>query len=325
MRILEIGSARAEPGAKSRGSVEVARQHDGSAVIIPVMLVNGIREGPALIVQAAIHGNEYPGVEAIWRLVESIDPAKLRGQIIGVPVVNVPGFAIDERSNDIDYQDLNRVFPGKPDGTLSEITAYCLVEEIISKADYMIDLHTAGKGQIVSVAIAREGHEDATLGLAQATGFEYIWMGSKVGDAGQERSTDSGLRLGVPGVVLEAGSGREYRPEYGDILYEAVINIMKYLHMIEGQPSKPKCRIIFNGDLWAQVGAGGFFRPHVVAGQRIERGGLIATVHDVYGGVLEEIKAPRDGFICLINKKRSVRIGDFAYIFGDIIKEEVLE
>jgi predicted deacylase len=325
MKVLEIGNARAEPGTKSQGSVEVARQHDGSAVIIPVMLVSGTREGPALIVQAAIHGNEYPGVEAIWRLVETMDPAELRGQIIGVPVVNVPGFAIDERSNDIDHQDLNRVFPGRVDGTLSEKTAYCMSEEIISKGDYIIDLHTAGKGQIVSVAIAREGHEDTTLGLAQATGFEYIWMGSKVGESGQERSTDTGLRLGVPGVVLEAGSGREYRPEYGDILYEAVINIMKYLHMIEGQPDKPKRRIVFNGDLWAQVGAGGFFRPHVEAGQRIVRGGLIATVHDVYGHVLEKITAPSDGFICLINKKRSVRIGDFAYIFGDVIREEVLE
>jgi predicted deacylase len=288
-------------------------------------LVNGMQEGPALIVQAAIHGNEYPGVEAVWRLVQSTDPAELRGQIIGVPVVNVPGFAIDERSNDIDYQDLNRVFPGRLDGTLSEKTAYYMVKEIISKGNYIIDLHTAGKGQIVPVAIAREGYEEETLGLAEASGFEYIWMGAKVGEPGHERSTDSGLRYGAPGVVLEAGSGREYKPEYGDTLYEAVVNIMKYLHMIEGQPTKPKRRIIFNGDLWAIVGAGGFFRPHVVAGEPIKKGGLIATVHDVYEGVLERIEAPRDGFICLINKKRSVRIGDFAYIFGDIIREEVVE
>ena len=95
--------------------------------------------------------------------------------------------------------------------------------------------------------------------------------------------------------------------------------------MIEGQPSSPKRRIIFTADLWPKVGVGGFFRPHVVAGERVRKGDLIATVHDVYGREMERFEAPRDGLICLITKKCSVKIGNTAYIFGDIISEEVLE
>jgi len=325
MATLEVGSAKAAPGAKGYGAVEVARRGDGSAIIIPVVLVNGLHDGPTLVVQAGIHGDEFPGMEAVWRLVESLDPADLHGQVIAVPVVNTPSFAICDRVNDIDHQDLNRIFPGKPDGTLSERTAHHLLTEVISKGDCLIDLHAAGAGEIVPLAIARQGHEEMTLELAKAAGFEFIWMGAKLGEGKLGQASINALRLGIPVTTLEVGGGYEHNEGYVDAQYQGVISIMKHLNMIEGEPDVPKRRVFFTADLWPQVGVGGFFRPHVVAGQRVKKGDLVATVHDVYGREMERLEAPRDGLICLIGKKCSVKIGNVAYIFGDIVKEETLE
>jgi len=325
MATLEVGTARADRGAKGQGGVEVVRRHDGSSVIIPVMLVNGLRDGPTLVVQGGIHGSEYPGIEAVWHLVQSLEPAKLSGSVIAIPVTNVPAFEIDDRCNDIDHQDLNRIFPGKPDGTLSERTAHQLLTAVISRANYMIDLHASSEGEIVPVAIARRGYEELSVALAKASGFEFIWMGGKLGVGGLGQASAIALSRGIPATTLEAGGGREYHPQDADVLCGAVINIMKHLRMIDGQPSKPKHRVIFKADVWGQVGAGGFFRPFVAAGQRVKKGDLIATIHDVYGREMERINAPNDGLICLLNKKRSVQTGDYAHIFGEILEEETVE
>jgi predicted deacylase len=323
METLIVGSARALPGAKGEGAVDVARRADGTAISIPVVVVNGLHDGPTLVVEGAVHGSEYPGVVAVWSLLDALDPQVLHGQLIAVPVVNVPAFEVDNRVNPIDHQDMNRIFPGKPDGTLSERTAHALVTQIIHRADYFIDLHAASVGDIVPVAIARE-KQGPSMQLAQASGMEFIWVGS-IGEAKLGPSTQYALRQGIPSVTMEAGGGRELHQEAVDALKNAVTNIMKHLGMLEGEPDKPKRRLYFSADLWPQVGVGGFFQSHAIAGQRVKSGDLICSILDVYGREMERLEAPRDGVICLITKRCSVQAGDYSCIFGDILEEETLE
>jgi predicted deacylase len=322
MEKLIVGSAEALPGAKGQGIVEVARRADGTSISIPVVVVNGQHDGPTLVVEAAVHGSEYPGVVAIWRLLEALDPNVLCGQVIAVPVANVPAFEVDNRVNPIDHQDMNRIFPGKPDGTLSERTAHALVTHIIGRADYFVDLHAASAGDIVPVVITRES-EGEVIELARATGLEHIWV-SSVGDAKLGPSTQYAMQQGIPSLTIEAGGGRELYPEAVDAQLKAVTSVMRYLGMLEGEPDKPKRRLSFSANLWPQVGVGGFFHSHVVAGQRVKSGDRICSILDVYGREMERLEAPRDGVICLINKRCSVQPGTYAYIFGDILEEETL-
>jgi predicted deacylase len=323
MEKLIVGSAEALPGAKGLGTIDVARRADGTAIGIPVVVVNGLHDGPTLVVEAAVHGSEYPGVVAVWRLLEALDPQNLRGQLIAVPVANVPAFEVDNRVNPVDHQDMNRIFPGKADGTLSERTAHALVTQVISEADYFIDLHAASVGDIVPVVITREA-EGEVMELAKASGLEYIWVGS-IGEAKIGPSTQYAMQQGIPSLTIEAGGGRELYPEAVEAELKAVINVMKHVDMLDGEPEKPKQRLSFSANLWPQVGVGGFFRSHVIAGQRVKCGDKVCSILDVYGREMERLEAPRDGVICLITKRCSVQPGDYAYIFGDILEEETLQ
>lgn len=322
---LQVGSAVALPGSKAEGTIDVSRRHDGTVIGVPVVVVNGAYEGPTFVTMAAVHGCEYPGIVATWRFLETLDPKVLRGQVISVPVANGEAFKVDSRVNDIDHKDMNRIFPGSPDGTLTERTAHLLTTEVIAKADCLVDLHCAGVGDISPVAIARRGMEELTVELAKASGVEFIWMGGVLGEGKGVQASAIALRRGVQATTLEAGGGRELRQESIDALYNALINILKYLKMIDGQPKPPCRRVYYTADRWPQVGVGGFFWPHVAAGQRVRAGELIYTIHDVYGHEMERLEAPVDGIISLITKKSSVRPGDYGCIFGEIVDEEVLE
>src|SRR6266852_9235831 len=109
---------------------------------IPVTTIGGIRPGPVLALIAGNHGYEYPPILALQKLHTLIDPAKLRGTLILVHVANMPSFlARTVYFSPVDGKNLNRVYPGRRDGTASERIAYAITTEVIEKADYVLDLH----------------------------------------------------------------------------------------------------------------------------------------------------------------------------------------
>ena len=114
----------------------------GVDINVPVVLINGAEPGPTFCVTAAVHGAEYPCVEAAKRLALNLDPASLRGQVIVVPIVNPVAFrARSIYVTPLDGKNLNRQFPGKEQGTFSEALAYWLFNQVIRRGDYYIDLH----------------------------------------------------------------------------------------------------------------------------------------------------------------------------------------
>ena len=141
---FRVGTASANPGDISFGVIEVGKLADSSTVDIPVILVNGSKLGSTLYLGAAVHGNEITGVEAIRRIIVKLDPKKVSGKIIAVPFQSSLAFRSMSRvtPNDFSPDNLDALFPGTPDGSLTERMAFLLMNEAISKADYVLDLHT---------------------------------------------------------------------------------------------------------------------------------------------------------------------------------------
>src|SRR5437899_2949414 len=142
---LTIGSAIARAGQSVSGFIEVPAGVD-SATRIPISIVRGMQAGPTLALIAGTHGSEVAPIVALQRVRPMIDPAALRGTVLIVHVANMPSFlGRTIYYSPIDGKNLNRVYPGKADGTVSERIAYAITNQIIERADYLVDMH-AGDG-----------------------------------------------------------------------------------------------------------------------------------------------------------------------------------
>src|SRR6266540_5285312 len=142
---LTIGSVVARPGQAASGFIEVPAGVD-AATRIPITILRGAQSGPTLALIAGTHGSEVAPIVALQRVRATIDPAVLRGTVLIVHVANMPSFlGRTIYYSPIDGKNLNRVYPGKPDGTVSERIAFAITNQVIERADYLVDLH-AGDG-----------------------------------------------------------------------------------------------------------------------------------------------------------------------------------
>ena len=138
MRTLRVADLEAKPGEKVSGYVHVI----GAEFGIPVTLICGEKEGETVLISGGVHNAEYVGIQAAMQLADELDPKKIAGNIIVIRLMNRTGF--EHRTMSLTYEDgknLNRVFPGNPNGTLSDRIAYTVVTEFFQKADYYVDLH----------------------------------------------------------------------------------------------------------------------------------------------------------------------------------------
>ena len=136
---IRLGTASCAPGSRGRGMVEVAQGPDGYPMGFPVMIVNGALPGKRLCVAAGIHGDEYEGMEAVRRILQAADPRTLKGALVGLPCVNPSAFNAGARSSGIDHLNLNRIFPGDKNSSLSMRLAAQFVAEVIPNVDALID------------------------------------------------------------------------------------------------------------------------------------------------------------------------------------------
>src|SRR6266550_1046672 len=134
---LTIGSASARAGQSASGFIDVPAGVD-AATRIPITIVRGAQPGPTLALIAGTHGSEVAPIVALQRVRAIVDPAALRGTVLIVHVANMPSFL----GRTIYCKNLNRVYPGKPDGTVSERIAYAITNQIIERADFLVDIHS---------------------------------------------------------------------------------------------------------------------------------------------------------------------------------------
>ena len=146
MSEITAGDVSVKPGSKARGFLKVANRISGEPIGIPFFVVHGLEKGPVLCVDGGVHGDEYEGPEAVMNLGRSLEAGKLKGTMIGVPVVNVLAFESETRANPFDHErlNMNRVFPGNPNGWITERIAHAYFTETVRKSNYYIDLHGGG-------------------------------------------------------------------------------------------------------------------------------------------------------------------------------------
>lgn len=308
-----IGPVKCASGERAQGLIPVGIGTHGEELGIPVLVVNGAFDGPVLCVDAGVHGDEYDGMESVRRIVAELDPATLRGTVVGIPCMNTAAFDSATRTSALDHANLNRIFPGDADGSFSLRLAAAFVAQVVPAIDALVDLHTGGTfGEIAPLAIVQNGFEELATAIGLAAGHEFIWKGGAWG--GTARS--SVLAAGKPAITIEAG-GATYREEIVELHLASVRNILRQLGMVDGEVELRESYTAVTGT-FARSTTGGFFLAHAEPGDSCTAGQLLGSIVDHFGEVLEEVHAPEDGVVLWQRRVRTVQPGDEVVIFGAV-------
>ncbi|MEO1235305.1 MAG: succinylglutamate desuccinylase/aspartoacylase family protein [Planctomycetota bacterium] len=299
------GDTTVAPGERAAIDIPVGTSYAGTTINLPVFVWRGPTDGPTVFVTAAVHGDEINGTGAIRYLITHKPFALTAGTLVLVPVVNLPGFEQHARYLP-DRRDLNRCFPGNPEGSLAKRMAHAVFSQIIQRCDFGIDLHTAAVRRTNFPNVRADMTHPELAALARAFGAELIV--SSRGPDGSLRRTAT--KAGVPTLILEAGEVWKVQPGVVEYAARGITNCLAHLGMINAEPVKPAYRVETDSTRWVRAKYGGFLRFHVAPGQIVAAGDPLATNAKLTGEEQNTLVAPRDGIVLGMTTLPSVSPGD---------------
>lgn len=274
------------------------------ATQIPLIVVKGVREGPTLLVTAGVHGAEYASIEAANRLVQ-IDPQTVSGTLIVLPIVNQPSFAA--RSiyiNPLDGKNLNRVFPGKADGTFAEQLAFWLTHTFIAHADAYIDLHGGDLNEALTpFVIYAEGDREAER-YAHLFGLPNVIASSPSGS-----SYSAGHMLGVPSILAEAGGQGQFSESDVSLLVTGVQRVMRSREMLPGTPD-PVETTSYQEFCWLRSHHAGLWYLETSVGDTVKANQRVGVIKDFRGDIVQEAVSPVSGKVLFAVASLAINDGD---------------
>jgi uncharacterized protein len=261
----------------------------------PCFEAQGAHDGPRLSLIGGIHGCEYSSIAAVTRVMRELDVSELSGSITAVPVVSLESFW--QRSPFVvpaDGKNLNRTFPGTRDGTYTDGLARDIFEQLIEPADVLLDLH--GGDMVEALEPFALYGDEASRELALAYGFPFVVA---PGEPGGGMTASAAAQVGTRAVIAEAGGIGQLEDYAVTLLAEGTKNALRVLGMLPGEPPPPRSRVV--GDfVWPRSQKAGFWVAAVKPGDAVDAGALLGEVRDLYGDVLEEVRAPKPGVLLFL-------------------------
>lgn len=299
-----LGPLTARPGERVSGFLPVPAGVDAGTQI-PVTVIHGAKPGPVLALIAGTHGYEYAPIIALQKMRAQIDPAQLSGTVILVHVANLPSFlGRTIYYSPIDGKNLNRVYPGKRDGTVSERIAYTITTEVIARADYVADLHCGDGNEALRPYSywTKSGNpqvDEASRQMALAFGLDHIVIVTdRPPDPQASVYTDNtALTRGKPAITTETGQIGETGPEWVGLVERGVWNLLRHFNMIPGEPPRADAVVWLDKFEVLRSPETGIFYAAVKPGHTVAAGALLGRLTDFFGNTLAEIRAPYAGMV----------------------------
>jgi predicted deacylase len=309
-----LGTARAAPGETATGRLEISEGRDGSAVGLPVAVINGASSGQTLYMQAASDGDELNGVGVVRRVVPQIDPDELSGTILVVGIVNYFGFQTAEHRNPVDDTKLNRTYPGNADGTTSDRLTRATFE-VATDADMILDLHQGSTSRMIDEVRVRCGrrhrlHEDC-LELAKVFGCGHV-LDQKGPDGQLARVAPD---EGIPTVDPELGGSVGLDESSVAVGVEGVFNVLNYYDFLN-ERVRTETQTRARGFEQYGAPAGGLVDFEVALGERVSPGTTLFTVTDVFGQQKAKVTADSNGVFWRARRLPQVATGEYICSVG---------
>ena len=254
---------------------------------IPIaQLRNG--DGPKVLVMAGNHGDEYEGQVLISRLIQELEPAMVRGQLILLPMANFPAAAAGLRTSPLDDGNLNRSFPGAPRGTPTQVIAHYIEQVLLERADYLVDLHSGGSSLLyLPSALVSEGETAAEQSKVRELMAAFGLPNGVIHEWNEPGyfSTSAVRRQGGLGITTELGGAGMITPEILALADHGVRHLLGHMGVLSGSlvPDGPPgiCRIleVDNATHYIYASEAGLFEPLVELGERVTAGQPGARLH----------------------------------------------
>ena len=305
------------PGQRRQLAWSAGYYFGGVEAPTPVLVAHGKDDGPVLCLTAAVHGDELNGIEVVRRVVYSLEPDKLAGTVIGVPIVNIAGFQRHSRYLP-DRRDLNRHFPGSPTGSLASRVAYSFFTQVIQRCERLVDLHT-GSFHRTNLPQLRADLANPDI-LEMTKGFGGIAVLQSVGASGTLRR--AAADAGIPSVTIEAGEPLRLQTQEVDQGVKGIETLMHRLEMIERNRLWPDPQPVFYESRWVRANRGGILLGQVALGERVRQGTVLGTVTDPVTNVTAQVTSPYNGRVLGMALNQVVMPGFAAFRVGIETTEE---
>ena len=286
------GNVTVAPGGIANVELTVGESSSGYILRIPVSVRRGRQQGPTLLVTAALHGDELNGTGAIRDFILHDQVHVQRGTLILVPVLNVLGFENHSRYLP-DRRDLNRCFPGSSKGSMASRLARRIFTQLVRRADYVIDLHTAAAGRTNHPNVRANMQHEQTRWLAEAFGCGIVVHGH--GPTGSLRRVAT--EAGIPTITFEGGEVRKVEDEVISCILLGMHNVLANLAMIDGFQPRSEPQLVVHRSKWIRADRGGFLQFHVTAGAKVREGEVLATNTSLLGHERNQMIAPFAGIV----------------------------
>lgn len=302
-------------GEKSQGYLKL-----GEEFTLPTTVICGQKTGKTVLVSAGVHGCEYPGIQTVQELAKAIVPREITGTIVFIHCVNQGGF--EHRLEAVFSQDnknLNRVFPGKKEGTFTERLAYFFQQEVFPFLDFHLDLHSGDKQESVIpfayvAGACEEGVYKKALEACSVISGNYLAKSGSQGGLFNYSAV-----CGVPSVLLERGGQGLLVKEEVTAYKKDVVSVLKKLGVLQGQAKETK-KTVFEKRVYTSSDIKGCWYPKVQPGDSFQKGEKLAEVKDFFGNTKKVYLGEEEGVMLYMHTAFSVREGDPLFCYG--IKNE---
>lgn len=317
---------------------------------VEMTVICGSRPGKTLVVTAGVHGCEYVGIEALNRLKRELEPTALSGRVILLPLVNPEGFYHGSKQTiPADGQNLNRMFPGNPEGTFSSQLARVLEETLYPEADFLMDLHGGDVNEALTPLIFFPAAVPDNLSAAASAAAKALSVPYRVASSARNGFYSWAAQCGIPALLVERGERGLWSEEEVAACQENVHELMRHLKILDvdmvssGHTLKPSgtfpdtdsettkfpvrpesasarfSQTEIRSAIYEEAPTDSFWYPEVSgAGQKLKQGALLGTLKNSCGNEIARYTAPFDGVVLYYTLSLGVRSGDPLIAYGEL-------
>jgi predicted deacylase len=321
-----VGPLDPAPGSATSGYLEVPARGD-SATRVPVTVIRGTTPGPTLALVAGTHGAEVAPIVALQRLRPMVAPAQLRGTLVLVHVANLPSYL--HRTvyrGPWDQKNLNRVYPGRDDGTVSERIAAVITREVIDKCDYLVDMHAGDGNESLRPytywsKLGLDARVDSlALEMALAWGHDHIVIDP---DRPKDRAASLYVQntaqvRGKPAITTETGWLGVPDPEMVARNVDGALRLLRALGMLPGPVEKVRRPVWIDRTQVVASPATGAWEPAVSRSEYVAEGTVLGRVRDLFGNVVAEVTAPFAGVVLYVIGSPAMSVGEPVAFIGRV-------
>ncbi|WP_255195623.1 succinylglutamate desuccinylase/aspartoacylase family protein [Halorarius litoreus] len=285
------------PGETQNIRYSVSETYLGDAIKVPVTIINGERPGPTVFLSAAAHGDELNGIEVVREVAHDWDHSELRGTLVCMPVLNVPGFIAQERYLPIYDRDLNRSFPGDPGSTSAKRIANRVFRNFIEPCDLGLDFHTSTRGRTNMLHVRADMGNPDVARVANAFASNVIIASE--GPEGSLRTEASAA--GIPTITIEMGEAHRFQRDLIDQALAGTLSVLAEFGLREEQMvAWPGWRTVIEDageKTWLRADTGGLVEMHHDRGALVEEGDRVCTITNPFKEDHDVVTAPFTGLL----------------------------